>query len=244
MTNNVLYDLVEPVLDQVCKCYAFKQNGVEVDYLTINTQIKTLIKDIKQQASLDQELLGKFQQIEMPLIFFIDYFFIENGFSYSGDYQPLAHSYNELSGDEKFFDLLESQLSSNQVDEDVLEVFYAMLALGFDGAYKREPNEVLKFMSRCREHMTSSFNPNKEVFCPNLSLNPNKQHENLTSWFSGEFIKNHVVLLLSILTFGLFVVCALCIYINSAQYYQMLDKVLDDASPYNNIQQVNPKTMK
>jgi type VI protein secretion system component VasF len=234
MASSDLYNLVNPILQKICKCYAFKESGYEISYQTIDNEIRDLIRVARQKSLQDSVLAEKFNQIERPLVFFIDYFFIENSFSYSREYEPLAHVYNELSGDEKFFDMLNDSLSKKEIDIDVIEIFYIMLGLGFDGAFKREPKEVMRYINRCSELLSIEFDPTKEILCPELLKKKNTRLEDNYSFFSVEYLKSHLVLILSVITFGLFILNLICLHSSTRDYINILNKTLQNASPYKN----------
>lgn len=232
MASSDLYNLVNPILQKICKCYTFKESGYEISYQTIDNEFRDLIRVARQKSLQDSVLADKFNQIERPLVFFIDYFFIENSFSYSREYKPLAHAYNELSGDEKFFDMLNDSLSKKEIDTDVIEIFYIMLGLGFDGAFKREPKEVMRYMNRCSELLSIEFDPCKEFLCPDLLKKKNNREEDNYSFFSVEYLKSHLVLILSVLTFGFFSLNLICLHYSTSDYINILTKTLQNASPY------------
>ena len=148
MESNEILEIVSPVLYRICDYYIYEQNGYELRYEEFSSEMNRLLSEARQRAEKRESLNAEFRKIEFPLIFFIDYTVKESGFAFSRDYVPMAHSYNELSGDDKFFDLLDRALSVEK-DPRIITLYYIMLGLGFDGAYKREPVEVIKRMQAC-----------------------------------------------------------------------------------------------
>lgn len=86
--------------------------------------------------------------MEPTIVFFIDYVIKEGNFPFSRSWEPMAHAYQELSGDEKFFDLLAEHLDDPNAS-DCLRVFYMLMGLGFDGCYKQDKEYVERRMKLC-----------------------------------------------------------------------------------------------
>src|SRR5574344_2640122 len=107
MAMNGVLELVKSVLLKVYNYYTFKKYGYEIKYQEVNDEIHSLFLNIKKQVDTDEILKRDYMQIEKPLVFFVDYILKESQFSFSRDYEPRARMYNELSGDDKFFDLLD-----------------------------------------------------------------------------------------------------------------------------------------
>ena len=72
----------------------------------------------------------------------------ESNFSFSKSWVELARDYGELSGDEKFFELLTVALN-NSSSKDVIGLFYLMMGVGFKGIYKKEPEVIEQKMKLC-----------------------------------------------------------------------------------------------
>ena len=168
MVSSQLHELIRPVLLYVCDCYLYRQHGVEVSLNEVDGKLKSLFADIRRKVDGDEFLKREYAQVEKPLVFFVDYFFKENGFSFSKEYEPLARMYNELSGDDKFFDILDKVLATSQSSSDVIKSFYLMLGLGFDGAYKRDPKEVIPYINGCVDRMSQDLNPEAEFLTPDV----------------------------------------------------------------------------
>ncbi|MBO8416290.1 MAG: DotU family type IV/VI secretion system protein [Proteobacteria bacterium] len=137
------------ILRRICEYYAFKKAGFEVPYETVMQEINAELNALSLKCSAAPALRERWKKTQMPLIFFIDYTIKEGGFSFSGRYQELARSCNELSGDDKFFDLLHEALEEGN-ETQLLQAFYLFLGLGFDGSYKRERTEVLSLMQEVK----------------------------------------------------------------------------------------------
>jgi hypothetical protein len=81
----------------------------------------------------------------------------------------MARNYNELSGDEKFFDLLQQTLV-NPGEQNSTMLFYVMLGLGFDGVWAGNRAHIKSCMDLCaekaRENAETSGTPDPLAFDP------------------------------------------------------------------------------
>ncbi len=154
--------ILNPIFRKICEYYSFKEKGIEVPQEFMMSEIKTELTAISQKCASYPILQQQHSIILKPLIFFIDYSIKEGGFSFSQNYGEIARTFNEFSGDEKFFDLLKETLSRKD-DEKLSRLFFTMLGLGFDGTYKRERSEILEIMKDCSEtfHMGPDFSREK-----------------------------------------------------------------------------------
>lgn len=246
MVSSQLHELIRPVLIYVCDCYLYRQHGVEVSLNEVDGKLKSLFADIRRKVDGDEFLKREYAQVEKPLVFFVDYFFKENGFSFSKEYAPLARVYNELSGDDKFFDILDKVLATNQSSSDVIKSFYLMLGLGFDGAYKRDPKEVIPYINGCVERMSQDLNPEEEFITPdvqpedrldsrtgNNSRNFNQSIKEKTSREIAAFLlKKNLIFILIAITVLCFVINMASVYKNTNAYNYIVEDTVESASPY------------
>ena len=246
MVSSQLHELIRPVLIYVCDCYLYRQHGVEVSLNEVDGKLKSLFADIRRKVDGDEFLKREYAQVEKPLVFFVDYFFKENGFSFSKEYAPLARVYNELSGDDKFFDILDKVLATSQSSSDVIKSFYLMLGLGFDGAYKRDPKEVIPYINGCVERMSQDLNPEEEFITPdvqpedrldsrtgNNSRNFNQSIKEKTSREIAAFLlKKNLIFILIAITVLCFVINMASVYKNTNAYNSIVEDTVESASPY------------
>lgn len=162
---------LEPLLRRVCEYTAFQQSGVFVSYETLLAEVRGLLDDWERRCQGSSQDLDNYLKIRQAVVFFIDYTIKESGFSFSEQYQPLARDFNELSGDDKFFDLLQQSLERDE-NREVLQVFYLLLGLGFDGAFKRDRPRVLTLMNTLKDRLELNFDPRTQLLCPNLQERP------------------------------------------------------------------------
>ena len=246
MVSSQLHELIRPVLLYVCDCYLYRQHGVEVSLNEVDGKLKSLFADIRRKVDGDEFLKREYAQVEKPLVFFVDYFFKENGFSFSKEYAPLARVYNELSGDDKFFDILDKVLATSQSSSDVIKSFYLMLGLGFDGAYKRDPKEVIPYINGCVERMSQDLNPEEEFITPDVqpedrldSRNGNNGRsfnqsikEKTSREIAAFLLKKNLIFILIALTVLCFVINMASVYKNTNVYNSIVEDTVESASPY------------
>ena len=246
MVSSQLHELIRPVLIYVCDCYLYRQHGVEVSLNEVDGKLKSLFADIRRKVDGDEFLKREYAQVEKPLVFFVDYFFKENGFSFSKEYAPLARVYNELSGDDKFFDILDKVLATSQSSSDVIKSFYLMLGLGFDGAYKRDPKEVIPYINGCVERMSQDLNPEEEFITPDVqpedrldsrtgknSRSFNQSIKEKTSREIAAFLlKKNLIFILIAITVLCFVINMASVYKNTNAYNSIVEDTVESASPY------------
>lgn len=249
MVSSQLNELIRPVLLYVCDCYLFRQHGVEVALNEVDSKLKSLFADIRRKVDGDEFLKREYAQVEKPLVFFVDYFFKENGFSFSKEYEPLARMYNELSGDDKFFDILDKVLATSQSSSDVIKSFYLMLGLGFDGAYKRDPKEVIPYINGCSDRMSQDLNPEEEFLTPDVqpedrldsrtdgrSYSQSKK-EKTSREFAAFLLKKNLIFILIALTVLCFVINMASVYKNTSAYDSIVEDTVESASPYKSVPQ-------
>lgn len=163
--QNKMEDLCRPVIIYICNLWIFKNKGYEPKEEDIVNEINIILSKIKEKCSSDPLLNKEFLTIEKSLIFFIDYVIKEGNFTFSKSWKNLSKKYGELSGDDKFFDILQSILLDPTAEERI-EVLYLLMGLGFDGSYKGNPSNIENLMRTCVSKMQSSININKDLLTP------------------------------------------------------------------------------
>ena len=163
--QNKMEDLCRPVIIYICNLWIFKNKGYEPKEEDIVNEINIMLSKIKEKCSSDPLLNKEFLTIEKSLIFFIDYVIKEGNFTFSKSWKNLSKKYGELSGDDKFFDILQSILLDPTAEERI-EVLYLLMGLGFDGSYKGNPSNIENLMRTCVSKMQSHININKDLLTP------------------------------------------------------------------------------
>ena len=163
--------ICRPLLMCVCNYWQYTRAGNTPDKEAFQRQISLLLSEAKDNASKSPALEREFARMERPLVFFVDYMVKEGGFPFAGQWREMARKYNELSGDEKFFDLLSDALDDPDASGS-LEVFYTMIGLGFDGIYRDDPAYIERRMKVCASRFSQST-----VAVSNEALTPNNPEQ-------------------------------------------------------------------
>ncbi|MDR2632716.1 MAG: DotU family type IV/VI secretion system protein [Treponema sp.] len=143
-----LEDLCRPVLTCFCNYWQLNQAGTPPSLEKFRADIESSLEEAKHNAAADPVLIREYERIERPLVFFIDFMVQESTFPFNRNWRELGRNYNELSGDEKFFNLLSDALKDKEAIQRI-PLFYAMLGLGFEGAYMHDHGYIDKLMNQC-----------------------------------------------------------------------------------------------
>lgn len=243
MSAQTIGEIVKPVLYRLCDYYTFRKAGCEVGHDTAVSEIRALFANVKHRVEQDEYLRSEYMQIEKPLVFFADYIFKESGFSFSREYEPMAYAYNELSGDDKFFDLLDDCLKDGNSSKDLIEIYYMMMGLGFDGAYRREPKEVENRMYNCAQMLGDMVHPESEVLFPELT-EKNYEDKKNSAKSPAAFVKKNIVWIMTGILAGAFIFNLISIVLNTSSYRENVEQTLQAASPYKNMVADHEKDLK
>jgi type VI secretion system protein ImpK len=147
-----LLELCEPLFLKVCELNRMARLGAAQDYLEARPELKVLLDEIQQKSSSDARLAAQAKKLELPLTFFVDSMIASSQLPFATNWNEnrlAKERYNELAGDDRFFDLLLETLeeTSDEASER-LAVFYACLGLGFVGAMVGQPQELKKYMGQ------------------------------------------------------------------------------------------------
>ncbi|MGN1281800.1 MAG: DotU family type IV/VI secretion system protein [Succinivibrio sp.] len=235
MAISALHELIRPVLLCVSDYYLYKKHGVEEQKSNVVTRLQSLFSEIHRKVEADDFLRRDYQLIEKPLVFFVDYFIKESGFSFSRDYEPMARMYNELSGDDKFFDILDSYLKNENTSKDVIETFYLMLGLGFDGAFKREPKDVIPYIHNCRDRIDCAVDFKTDYITPLVQPNDNEIKESGKNEVRSFLLKKNFLFILVAVTVLSLVINLASVHKNVNKFNEILEQTVDAASPYLNM---------
>ena len=223
-----LEELCRPLLMCVCDYWQYVRAGNPADKDTFLRQINLLLADAKENASKNPVLEREFSRMERPLVFFVDYMVKEGGFPFAGQWREMARKYNELSGDEKFFDLLSDALDDPD-SSDSLEVFYTMMGLGFDGIYRDDPAYIERRMKVCSSRFSQSkFDVSSQKLTPITFEKHGKAVEKKTGFFrSVKFVMLLCFLFMSV-SFGI----NLSVFLKSTKdFRQALNAAVENSVP-------------
>jgi type VI protein secretion system component VasF len=162
-----LEELCRPVFVCLCGYWQLNQAGHPPEAETFREAIESSLEQAKHLAAADPVLFRDYDRIERPLVFFIDYIVKEGGFPFRQEWRELGRKYNELSGDEKFFNLLADALRDSQA-VGVIPLFYTMLGLGFEGVHAQDPGFIEKTMGECAAQCPGELDIREEPIVPAL----------------------------------------------------------------------------
>lgn len=146
--RNALVELTRPLIGHVLRACKFARSGAPITAAGLKDELRRILEQIRTDCANNPSLKRDFERIERPLVFFIDYTIKEGGLPFSADWSELARDYNELSGDEKFFDLLADTLDDPE-SQARLKMFYQMIGLGFDGCRRGDGEFLERRMRLC-----------------------------------------------------------------------------------------------
>ncbi len=164
--TNQLEEICRPLLTCICDYWQFVNAGYTPEKQDFENKINQLLQEAREDASKSTSLEREFSRIERPLVFFVDYIVKESNFPFANQWREMARKYNELSGDEKFFDLLSDALDDPD-STNALEIFYTMMGLGFDGIYQNNPEYIERRMKVCASRFSQQkFDVSTELLTP------------------------------------------------------------------------------
>ncbi len=223
MADMTLSELIEPILQYMCRLNRSARNGAQLDADQIRLELKGLLTQAKTQAG-GGGLSEPFSKIELPLVFFLDFTIKEGQYNISRKWKEMAFDYNELGGDEKFFDLLEETLKeSGKAADERLAVFYELLGLGFSGWYAGQPEFLRKKQKEIYARIAGvAPETDSRKICPDAYDHVNS--ENLIEPPGARLLAFGVVLVVCIL--GLFIANIYLYHQSADALNQSLDAIL------------------
>ncbi len=173
-----LQDVCEPLFQYLCRLNRGARKGGSFDFTAVRREINDIFSSMKSHAAENHELGKQYEKVEMPLAFFVDSVIAENSWSISKAWnkERLAYDYNELAGDEKFFDLLdETMQDTSEAATERLIIYYTCIGLGFQGWYTGKPEYLRKKMKEMSSRIRNFIKTESSIkICP-------KAYENIDS---------------------------------------------------------------
>jgi len=146
-----ILQLCEPLFQYVCRLNRMGRAMTGAEFSEVRSQVLVLLDEIKEAAGKDAKLAGQYRRLELALLFFVDSMIVEGKLKISAEWHRsrLAFERNEMSGDDKFFDLLEQVLHDSSPEaSEILVVYYACLGLGFSGCYAGRADQLRKYQNQ------------------------------------------------------------------------------------------------
>jgi type VI protein secretion system component VasF len=163
-----LPDLCEPLFQYVCRLNRLAKTRSQDRPTTaqqVRVDLKGLLADARDRAATGGAAAGgpslpeQWQRVEPAMIFFADFMVRASPLPFAARWDDLAKELlRELTGDERFFDLLEEALADKSpAGADRVAVFYTCLGLGFTGIYTGQPEYLRRKMLDCSSHIRSQI---------------------------------------------------------------------------------------
>jgi type VI protein secretion system component VasF len=235
-----LETLCAPIFTRICEYWQIADMGGVSSLEAFRGDITGTLQKARAEASQDLRLEREFAVIERPLVFFIDYMVKEGKFLFRDEWREIARDYNELSGDEKFFDLLNEALNAPDAENSAL-LFYIMLGLGFDGVYRSDR----AYIRRCMEACAALSAPLLDV-----SAEPIISEDGGRAAKKAKRRKKRRSLWIAAALAASFVFMAVCFIINfvtfsdtTVGYREVLNRTAQDAVPKTIIQSYDPSAV-
>jgi len=146
-----LLELYEDLFQYVCRLNRAAKTPAQPEYARVRSEVKDLLGQAVRNAASDVRLLNQSKSLELPMMFFVDYLICSSRLKFATQWAEnrLAKERNELSGDEKFFDLLEADLKDTSEEAaERLAVYYVCLGLGFMGMYQAQPEQIRRYLEQ------------------------------------------------------------------------------------------------
>ena len=170
-----LLELSEPLFQYICILNRAGRKGGNLEFNTVRSRIRSILEDMRAQSATDPRLGPQYKKMEQPFIFFIDSMIADSKvpFAKKWDQERLAYSFNELAGDEKFFDLFDETMREQGDDAtERLSAYYTCIGLGFTGWYSGQPEYLRKKMLEVAPRIRHLIESDTTVrVCPEAYLN-------------------------------------------------------------------------
>jgi type IV/VI secretion system ImpK/VasF family protein len=140
-----LIDVCEPLFLYASSLKRAGRRSASPQAAQVRSAVKKVFDQMRAAAAGDVEVEEQYDEVELPLVFFMDFVILESDLDFARDWEPLAFERNELAGDQKFFDMLESTLAEEgDAALERLLVYHTCLGLGFTGMYDAGAEELLR----------------------------------------------------------------------------------------------------
>ncbi|HJO94738.1 MAG TPA: DotU family type IV/VI secretion system protein, partial [Victivallales bacterium] len=129
-----------------------------------------ILSDIEHKVSQDRILSLQYHMIKLPLVFFTDSMISESKISFADqwDSERMAYEYAEMTGDHKFFKILDEIFEDRvQTQKECLYIFYTCIGLGFKGIYKNNPKKLQQIMWKLADNIPEALTQNPEFIIEN-----------------------------------------------------------------------------
>lgn len=150
-----LYELFSPIITYIVTSRYDAARGNAPDEEVLLSHLMREMARIRKTGAAAPDLQAGLEDACRYTAFYIDYMVHEGPFPYAQRWQDLGRSqYNELAGDEKFFDYMRGWLAEDTpLARAHLRLMYEMVASGFSGALERRSVRLEELMRRSAEQL-------------------------------------------------------------------------------------------
>ncbi len=150
-----LYDLFHPIVAHMVDCRHEAAQGNACAQDVLYGFVVREVARIRKVGTADPRLAAGIEDACTYTAFYIDFMVHEGPFPFAATWRDLGRSqYNELAGDEKFFDYMRRWLAEEDaLALDHLRLMHAMVASGFSGAMERRHVRLESLMRQCAERL-------------------------------------------------------------------------------------------
>ncbi len=133
------------------------RKGMTPEMAVVRRQLLDIFEEQKQMVGGDANLEKLYERVKYVLVVLADEILINSNWAYSSAWEDeiLEWEYfkTRIAGEE-FFNLLESE---GEKDEDLAEIYYTALSLGFVGQYADSPTKILDLKRRLYRMLPGRF---------------------------------------------------------------------------------------
>jgi len=158
MNRLTIESICRPILLLVCQMRRRCGTANPPELNEFTAELNMRLDEVRSNAQKNPAISREYVRIEKSLFFFIDYVVTTGPFPFAREWRPLARKFQELSGDEKFFDMLTEAIEEPDSDALLEEYFYIM-ALGFDGVHRNDPGFIERKMKVCLARFAAGVPP-------------------------------------------------------------------------------------
>ncbi len=150
-----LYNLFHPLVVHIVTCRHEAMQGKPCTQDVLYGYIVREYARIRKIGQADASLAKGIEDACTYTAFYVDFMVHESPFPFAATWRDLGRSqYNELAGDEKFFDYMRRWLEEDTpLALDHLRLMHAMIASGFSGALERRSVRLESLMRQCSDKL-------------------------------------------------------------------------------------------
>jgi len=146
-----LLEIYEDLFQYMSRLNRVAKTQAHPEYARVRGEVKELLDQARRSTASDVRLSNQVGRLELPVVFFVDNLISTSRLKFASQWAEnrLAKERNELAGDERFFDLMEQDLTDTSEEAaERLAVYYLCLGLGFTGMYQAQPDKIRQYVEQ------------------------------------------------------------------------------------------------